>query len=448
MSKASKGVDELLSPRLSRRALLKAGAAGLGAAAIGTLPRQVFAQTPAILKGSTLSILQGTYFIPAAQDLYKKQAQEWGKANGVSVTTDFLNWPDLQPKIAAAIEAGGVDIVELWPSWNWLYRHSLVDLTDMAEAIGERNGGYEPYVLNSAKVEGRYLGIPDGQSNTGVNYRIGWFKEAGVPNAEDGRKLDMTWDEYHAVAKKCKAKGHPFGQALGHSTGDPPNFCYAYMWAYGAMEVDKDGKTVRFNQPQFVDGMKRFIQAWKDGYDETGTSWDDSSNNRAFLAGQIACTINGSSIYSVAKKDQPEIAQDMNHMLYPKGPAGRFYWLGSRTFAILKNSKNIPAAKEFLQWWFEDPQYGAWFHIQGGYQLQATLKYGKDPMWEKDPKMTVFRDQPKYGRDLGYAGPPNEKASLAYSKYIIVDTFARAVQSGDAAASIKWGTEQLQRIYG
>ena len=79
--------------------------------------------------------------------------------------------------------------------------------------------------------------------------------------------------------------------------------------------------------------------------------------------------------------------------------------------------------------------------------MQATVKYANDPMWDQDPKMTVFRDQPKYGRDLGYAGPPNDRASLAYSKYIVVDTFARAVQSGDAKEAIVWGTEQLQRVY-
>ncbi len=204
------------------------------------------------------------------------------------MTTDFLNWPDLQPKIGAAVQAGGLDLVELWPSWNYLYKDSLIDLTELAEEVGMKGGGYEPYVLNSARVGGRYLGIPSGFTNNSINYRISWFKEAGVANAEDGTKLDMTWDEYHAVAKKLKAKGHPFGQALGHSTGDPPSFCYAYMWAHGAMEVYKDGKTVLFNQPEFVDGMKKFIQAWKDGYDETGTSWDDSNNNRAFLSGQIS----------------------------------------------------------------------------------------------------------------------------------------------------------------
>ena len=435
----------------SRREFLKAGFAGaaaVGLAGLGGGTPPVFGKAPATIKGTHLAILQGTYFIAPAQELYKKQAQEWGKANGVTVATDFLNWPDLQPKIAAAVQAGGVDIIELWPSWNHLYKASLVDLTDMAEAFGKRGGGFEDYVLNSAKVDGRYLGIPSGQSGGTMAYRISWFKEVGVKNAEDGNKLDFTWEQYHAIAKKLKAKGKPFGQALGHSTGDPPSFCYPYMWSNGSMEVAKDDKTILFNKPEFVDAMRKFIQAWKDGYDETGTSWDDSNNNRAFLSGQISCTYNGSSIYFAAKKNQPDIAKDMSHMIIPKGPTGRFYWLGTRTFAILKSSKNIPAAKEFLNWWFQNKQYDAWWRLQEGYQLQPIKRLAKDPMWDKDPKMAPFRNAPKYGRDLGYAGPPNEKASMAYSKYIIVDTFARAVQSGDAAAAVKWGAEQLQRIYG
>ena len=79
--------------------------------------------------------------------------------------------------------------------------------------------------------------------------------------------------------------------------------------------------------------------------------------------------------------------------------------------------------------------------------LQPVVKYYNDPMWTKDPKMAPFREQPKYGRDLGYAGPADEKAAVAWSKYIIVDTFAKAVQSGDAKGSIEWGAEQLKRAY-
>ena len=434
--------------KLSRRKFLATGAAGLGVAALGSLPGKVFGQAPAAIKGTKLTILQGTYFIAPAQDLYKRQAEEWGKESGVQMSADFLNWPDLQPKIAAAIQAGGVDIVELWPSWNYLHKDNLVDMTEEAEAFGKRGGGFEKYVLASAKVGDRYLGIPHGQSNASMNYRISLFKEAGVPNAEDGSKVDLTWDQYHEAAKKLKTKGKPFGQALGHSTGDPPGFCYPYMWAHGAMEVDKDQKNVLFNKPEFVDGMKKFIQYWKDGYDTTGTSWDDSNNNRAFLSEQISATYNGSSIYFAAKKDKPELAKDIHHMLIPKGPSGRYYWLGSRTFAILKNSKNVAGAKEFLKWWFQDKPFGDWWRMQEGYMLQPVVKYYNDPTWTKDPKMLPFREQPKYGLDVGYAGPPNEKASLAWSKYIVVDTFARAVQSGDAKAAIEWGAEQLKRAYG
>ena len=270
---------------------------------------------------SSPSFREPILFLPLRNST-RSRPRSGARPTGVTMATDFLNWPDLQPKIAAAVQAGGVDIVELWPIWNYLYRNNLVDLTDMAEEVGRRGGGYEPFVLNSGKVGGRYLGIPSGQSNTAVNYRISWFKEAGVADAEDGRKMDMTWDEYFAVGKKLKEQRKPFGQALGHSTGDPPAICYPYMWCHGAMEVDKDGKTVLFNKPEFVDAMRRFIQAWKDGYDETGTSWDDSNNNRAFLSGQISSTFNGSSIYAVAKKNQSGYRQGYEPYALSQGTGG------------------------------------------------------------------------------------------------------------------------------
>jgi len=433
---------------VSRRTVLKAGAAGLALSGLGSLPGQAFGQAPAVIKGTQLAILKGTYFVAAAQDLFRRQAQEWGKLAGVTVVTDFLSWANVQPKISAAIHAGGIDVAELWTSANFMYKDNLVDLTEEAEAVARRGGGFEEYVVKSGLVGGRWYGIPHGSTNIAMNYRMSWFKEVGVANAEDGTKLDLTWDEFHVLAAKCKAAGRPFGQALGHSTGDPPSFCYPYMWSCGAAETDADGKVILINKPEFVEALQKFIQAWKDGYDTTGTSWDDSNNNRAFLSGQVACTLNGSSLYVVAKKDRPEIAADMNHMHIPKGPAGRFYSLGTRTMGILKNSKNVTAAKEFLKWWFQDEQYDAWWRLQEGYHLQHVRRLASDPMWLKDPKMTVFRDEPKYGVPIGYPGPPNEKVAMSWSKYIVVDIFAKAVQSGDAKAAIEGGAEQLKRTYG
>jgi multiple sugar transport system substrate-binding protein len=394
-------------------------------------------------KGATLTFIGGTYFVSAAQDLFTKQLQQWGGDNGVKTSADYMNWPDLQAKIAAAVQAGaGADMAELWPVWPFLYQNALADVSDVASAFEKAQGGFYDWVTTSVQVNGKWLGVPTGATNDVFNYRISYFKQAGY------EKFPDTWDDLFAAGKKLKAMGKPLGQALGHSLGDPPGFAYPYMWSYGAMEVEKDGKTVAFNKPQFVDGMKKFIQAWKDAFDETGLSWDDSNNNRAFLADQISGTLNGTSIYESAKKDNPKIAEDMDHADIPQGPAGRFYNLGSHSFAILKSSKGVDAAKAFYQWWFDQKQFGDWLHIQNTYQLPPTKTWEKDPMWTKDPKLAAVGREPQFGRTQGYAGPANEKSALAMSKYIVVDTFAKAVQSSDAQGSIDWGAEQLRQIYG
>ena len=54
-------------------------------------------------------------------------------------------------------------------------------------------------------------------------------------------------------------------------------------------------------------------------------SWNDAFNNKAFLASEISWTNNGISIYAAAKRDpnQEDIAEDMDHALWPVGPVGK-----------------------------------------------------------------------------------------------------------------------------
>jgi len=97
--------------------------------------------------------------------------------------------------------------------------------------------------------------------------------------------------------------------------------------------------------------------------------------------------------------------------------------------------------------WFEDKQYDEWWRLQAGYHLQHTVRLSKDPCGT--------RTQDGRGSATSRVWPPsglcrraNEKASLAWSKYIIVDTHAKAVQSGDAKASIEWGPSNSKGFTG
>jgi multiple sugar transport system substrate-binding protein len=49
---------------------------------------------------------------------------------------------------------------------------------------------------------------------------------------------------------------------------------------------------------------------------------------------------------------------------------------------------------------------------------------------------------------VGYAGPPTAKATEAYTKYIITDMYAKAVQGMKAEDAVKWAAAELGKIYG
>lgn len=455
---------------LSRAAIVLGAAPLLSAAGCASTPTPAPAKAPdkpaaapessqaapVVIKGTSLNVMAPTMFIRDSEILFKEQALQWGKENGVTMNMDFLNWTDIQPKIAAAIQAGGFDVVGLLSGWNGLYARHLVDMTPEAEALAKAQGGFTEIATDSIKGLNAYLGLPYGSGAPPcITYRISMLKEAGLDippldvQKKENKYPQLTFEQYHALGKKLKAMGKPLGQSLAHARGDLNNWCYCFMWSYGAMEIDENGKVTKFNTPQFVDGMKQWIQWWKDCYDETGLSWDDSANNRAVTAGTISATQNGPTVYWQALKDNPEAAKDISHMHPPEGPAGRFYIMGTQYNGILKNSKNIPAAKEYLKWWHSEKPFGDWLRVQVGFHVPVTKKWFGDPtVWGDDPKLGYVQYIDKYKvRYKGYAGPINEQSSMAEAKWIVGDTFYKAVTTGDAVGSIKWGETELKKIY-
>ena len=344
----------------------------------------------------------------------------------------------------------------MWDTWPYLYAENMVALDDLAQQVSDLYGGYYDWVTNTAAVDGKWFSVPHGNSSTAVAYRISYLEEAGVTDPKNN--FPTTWEELFAVGKNLKAMGKPLGQAFGHSQGDPPSFAYPFMWSYGAMEVEEDGTTVAFNKPEFVEGMKTLLQAWKDAYDETGLSWEDSTNNRAFLSDQLSATFNGSSIYIAAEKAKAGASTtdyeivvdpaDIWHAPIPGGPAGRFNLIGSRSFAIMSYSENQEAAKEFLTWWFQKEQFIPWLEAQEGYIIPMAPGYADLEIYTGNPALAPYPKVAEVGRHKGYAGPANQKAAEVFAGYFVVDAFAQAIQSGDAEGAIEQAAEELESIYG
>ena len=68
------------------------------------------------------------------------------KALGIKINLETVNGNDLQPRVTAGIQSGaGPDLIMAFNNKTYLYANSVVDLTDLAEEVGKREGGLFPY---------------------------------------------------------------------------------------------------------------------------------------------------------------------------------------------------------------------------------------------------------------------------------------------------------------
>jgi multiple sugar transport system substrate-binding protein len=429
---------------MNRRAFLHIAGLATGAAMLGGVRPVAAGQAPAQLQGARLSYLLLVNFVPAHDTALKKQVGEYEKLTGVKVTLETINMNDIQARTTVAIESkSGPDIIQLAHNWPHLYEPGLEPVDDLAEELGRKGEGYYDLPKSHSFVNDRWRAVPHSIVSPASTYRIDWFKEVGY------EKFPDSWEGYREAGKKLKAKGHPIGQSLGHSLGDPPIFCYAVLWAFGGKEVEEDGKTVALDSKETLEAVEFGVGFWKDACDEGGLAWDDSSNNRAFLAEQISSTFNGASIWVEAKRNFPHLVPLTNHAYFPAGSHGRYHPHVTWEDAIMGYSKNKEAAKEFIKYLMDYNNYVEWLKAGQGFSTAPTKAFGKDALWgELDPQVEPFKDIVKYGRHFGYAGPASRKAAEAGSKYIIVDMFAKAVQGTPPKEAIKWATSELKQVYG
>jgi multiple sugar transport system substrate-binding protein len=115
---------------------------------------------------------------------------------------------------------------------------------------------------------------------------------------------------------------------------------------------------------------------------------------------------------------------------------------------VMKYSKNVKGAKEFLRWAHTATNYEKWFVVQKGFAIGPTTQWEKHKMWEADPVMAPFRTAGRGGRHMGFAGAPAQKAAEAWNKYIIVDMYAQAANGKmTPEESVKWAATELGKIY-
>jgi len=436
----------------NRRKILKssAGAAAAASLGVGGMLFSPFAQAQNMTfkpeKGAKLRVLRWSRFVQGDIDAYMANVKKFTELTGVEVRVDNEGWEDVRPKAAVAANTGaGPDIILSTNDDANLYPDKLLDVTDLAEYLGKKYGGWYPAVEAYLRPDGKkWLGLGLGASGSYIVYRQSQVKAAG---------FDTFPKDTAGFLKLCQAlkeKGTPPGMALGNATGDGL-WCNWLIWAFGGQLVDKNNKVV-IDSPE----TQKALEYGKELYATfiPGTlSWLDPNNNKAFLDGQISVTNNGISVYYAAKNATDpkvkELAADIQHASFPVGPIGTP--TESHLFfnqMIFKYTKYPQAAKEFLRFMMEKEQFEGWLGGAGGYIAQPLRAYESAPVWTADPKNTVYRDGVKNMRPAGYAGKLGYASAGAGADFIVVNMVAEAVSgSKTPKEAMERAQKRAERYY-
>ncbi|MGE3910484.1 MAG: ABC transporter substrate-binding protein [Chloroflexota bacterium] len=412
------------------------------------VPGQAGAAAPAKPAGGKVTALtfqQENSFIPAFDEHFKTVIiPKFKQETGIDLTFDGVSVGGLQAKITAEVETNsGPDVSMMAFNWPLLYDQKLQDVTDIADEMGKWGGGWLDNIKEAVVSNGRWKAIPLGNIGQQMVYRIDWFKEVGYD------KFPETWEELLEAGTKLKEKGRPFGMEYGYGFGDNHGWMYPLLWSYGGREMDKDGKTVVLDSAETaksVDFARTFFEKTQ-LQDVLG--WTDVNNNRAFLAEQISCTNNATSILQTAEKEFPQLAENIGHAANPKGPTGeRYSLLNSWAFGAFSFSPDPAVAKSLLKFLTREDIFSAWITAANGYYVPFLKKFENDPMWEKQPKFKPYKETVAQTHLPGWPAANSRAASESLAKYVVVNMYLNAAKGMSTKEAISTAAGQLKEIYG
>ena len=399
--------------------------------------------------GATLNVLRWKRFVQAEDDAFMKMVDAFSKAMNVKVNISNESFDDIQPKASVAANTGtGPDLIWGLHSTPQLFPEKCMPMSDVADYLGKKYGGWFPAAEAYGKSGGKWIAIPVAVNGGYVNYRTSSINKAGF------KEIPKDMPGFLELCKALKKNNTPAGFALGHASGDGNAWLHWILWGHNAWLVDKNDKII-INSPETAKALE-YCKALSDTFIPGCASWNDSSNNKAFLAGDLHLTLNGISIYVAAKTAGAQgdakmkaLAEDINHAYMPVGPLGKPAEL-QLAFPIFGFSyTKVPnAAKAFVAFMMEAQNYNPWLEGAQGYLSHTLAAYDNNPVWTADPKTTVFRDAAKRTLPASGIGTLSPKVAAAMAEFIVVDMFARyCTGQEDVKTTMKTAERAAQRIF-
>lgn len=308
----------------------------------------------------------------------KATAAQFKEQTGCEVVVDAVPYTGIYDKISTELKAGAAthDIATLDVLWLPAFESGLLSLNDVATE--EIKADFLPTLLDGGTLNGNLYGFPMWINCKVLVYRSDLFNdEANKKAFKEKYGYDLipptTWQQYLDAAEFFTKDGMYGTAVYGANSGDTVCSWLDFCGQAGAKPlVLGEGNSVLIDQKPYVEALQFMCDQFASGYvPEEALAMATTEVQEMFNNGKLAMQLTWSHQYPAcctALPDKVAVAPMIG------GQAGVAATTGPWYECILKNSKNIDLAKEYLKFMYDH---------NGDYMEAALRIAGRTSVYEK-----------------------------------------------------------------
>jgi multiple sugar transport system substrate-binding protein len=316
--------------------------------------------------------------------IFRANTAKFAKESGIDVRVDFVGWEDLRQQAAVSANTGaGPDIILGWAEDPHVYADKVSELTDVAEYLGKKYGGWMFLGEKYGKKAGtnNWIGLPFGGSTGPIVYRKSAVKEAGFDT------VPSSHADFLKLCQGLKKANKPAGFALGNAVGDGNGFANWLIWSHGGYLVDEGGKGGDQQQgdrrgAEVSQGPLPDLRA---GHDVVGRRQQQPRlrRQRAVPDGQRRVAVlraqERSGDQGAGRRHRPRAADDgRDRQAAAVGAGAERHGVQHSKF---QNGQGLPHT-----YMMEAERYDTWLTGCLGYWAHPLKAYNSSKVWDSDPR--------------------------------------------------------------
>jgi ABC-type glycerol-3-phosphate transport system substrate-binding protein len=267
------------------------------------------------------------------------------------------------------------------------------------------------------------------------------YPVGGPPKADA-----WTLDTMLKAAEACHKAGFPFGIGLG-TPEDNVDTAGAIFQSFGAELVDVKGKITVKSDP--VRKALEYYVKLAQWLPPDAPAWDNASNNKWLVSGKGALIMNPPSAWAVAKRDAPQVCEQLWTHGMPSGPAGRYAPFIPYFWGIWNFGKNKNAAKDLMLFLSTRSSVEKMVDASAGYDLPSFEKLTDFKVWAEigPPKGTLYHYPNPYNHQIlsvaAQPAPP-KIAHQVYTQSVHTKMVVRMVKGEPMEKTLAWAESEIE----